>query len=329
MRLYHYTTSHWGLENLKKKRLKIALLDECNDPFELWGCWQGDPKLRAKIRSWKKEMARNYGILCLSATWHSPLMWSHYAERHKGICLGFDVPDEKFKQVQYTNLRVKLSKKTSEDEIASLLFLKYAGWSYEEEWRAWAKLEDKTEGHFFKEFGPDLTLREVYIGSFSQVSRMQVGEAIAYRLVQDEERISGLRICSSDRQANQWSDMFEPRRVRSPWRTAGRLIAHGALGSMHHGAERSASMDRMPPRALRLSANGWRYPGSAYRVAVTKDRGTVCSKTAIGRNPARIGISQSGIVKGGDRDCARRIDSPAEDRCCSHSAKFNRLGPMV
>jgi hypothetical protein len=23
-------------------------------------------------------------------------MWSHYGDRHKGICLGFDVPDNEF-----------------------------------------------------------------------------------------------------------------------------------------------------------------------------------------------------------------------------------------
>jgi hypothetical protein len=180
MRLYHYAPAHWGLENLKKKRLKIVLLDECNDPFELWGCWQGEPKLRAKIQSWKHQMAKEHGILCFSGTWHNPLMWSHYADRHKGLCLGFDVPDTIVREVKYTTVRPKLGKNISEDEIASLLYLKYAGWSYEKEWRAWVSLNEKVDGHYFCDFDQNFLLKEIYVGSFSDLSRMQVTDAVGH-----------------------------------------------------------------------------------------------------------------------------------------------------
>lgn len=36
-------------------------------------------------------MSEKYGLLCFCETWQSPLLWNHYADRHKGICLGFDV----------------------------------------------------------------------------------------------------------------------------------------------------------------------------------------------------------------------------------------------
>ena len=41
----------------------------------------------AKIE--EKTTANEYGALCLSETWESILMWSHYADSHKGYCIGF------------------------------------------------------------------------------------------------------------------------------------------------------------------------------------------------------------------------------------------------
>ncbi|WP_426582672.1 DUF2971 domain-containing protein [Mucilaginibacter sp. R-33] len=36
-----------------------------------------------------EALDRNYGVLSLSARWDSILMWSHYAQNHKGYCIGF------------------------------------------------------------------------------------------------------------------------------------------------------------------------------------------------------------------------------------------------
>ena len=37
-----------------------------------------------------EERTRNFGVLCLSSINNSILMWSHYADQHKGIVLGFE-----------------------------------------------------------------------------------------------------------------------------------------------------------------------------------------------------------------------------------------------
>ena len=39
---------------------------------------------------------KHYGVLSLSKRWDSILMWSHYAEHHKGFCIGFW--EEKFRK---------------------------------------------------------------------------------------------------------------------------------------------------------------------------------------------------------------------------------------
>jgi hypothetical protein len=48
-------------------------------------------------------------MLCFSRDWHNPVQWSHYADKHRGICLGFDVPDSLLVPVQYTKEPPKLN----------------------------------------------------------------------------------------------------------------------------------------------------------------------------------------------------------------------------
>lgn len=51
---------------------------------------------------------KRIGIACLSENWNSLLMWSHYAENHKGYCTGFDEKwirfCQKFENLNETNL---------------------------------------------------------------------------------------------------------------------------------------------------------------------------------------------------------------------------------
>jgi hypothetical protein len=43
LRAYYLLTSQYALENLRHRRLKIAQLDDLNDPFDLWALAQPDP----------------------------------------------------------------------------------------------------------------------------------------------------------------------------------------------------------------------------------------------------------------------------------------------
>jgi len=96
-RAYHFVSLTYGLDDLRRRRLKISRLDDLNDPFELWAIAQSDRRLRQAMRTTKEQMARQYGLLCFSRGWHNPVLWSHYADRHRGIALGFDVEKERSK----------------------------------------------------------------------------------------------------------------------------------------------------------------------------------------------------------------------------------------
>jgi hypothetical protein len=94
------------------------------------------------------EMTRK-GIFSLSETWKSPLMWSHYADEHRGVCLEYDttqMPHPNIATVDYRSPRsVKASdliewklKASSEAELRvhhTYFFSKSPQWRYEKEWR--------------------------------------------------------------------------------------------------------------------------------------------------------------------------------------------------
>jgi len=177
-RAYHFVPLCYGLDDLRHRHLKIAQLDELNDPFELWAIAQPDPRLRQAISATKQQMAEQYGLLCFSLDWHNPLLWSHYADRHRGVALGFDVNEQMLKPVSYVKDRPVLEK--INDKIShSLLFTKYEDWRYEQEARIYTTLKDpdpKT-GLYFADFGEQLVLREVIAGPLCAVTKQELCDA--------------------------------------------------------------------------------------------------------------------------------------------------------
>jgi Protein of unknown function (DUF2971) len=180
MRVFHFVNKKYGLEDIQRRRLKIATLPELNDPFELFGINLSNPELRCAFRATKEELSINRGILCFSKSWHNPVQWSHYAEKHTGLCLGFDVPDEHLAPVNYSGRRLAVAAQTllnpSEIDAATakkFLFTKFAHWRYENEVRCFLSLDERDEdsGLYFAEFSDRLALKQVIVGAESNASR--------------------------------------------------------------------------------------------------------------------------------------------------------------
>ncbi len=106
MRLYHFINKHYGLKDLREKRLKIARIMELNDPFEFLGVGLSDSKLRKAMETIKQDIANECGLLCFSKSWGNPVQWSHYADGHQGLCLGFDVLDKFLDKINYVDERL-------------------------------------------------------------------------------------------------------------------------------------------------------------------------------------------------------------------------------
>jgi hypothetical protein len=172
MRVFHFLSAANALSDLIFRRLRVSRYADMNDPFELLA--GGNIKSAAMLRtlkSFREEFNRDYGLLCFCRRPISPLLWGHYADKHRGICLSFDIPDETAMPVKYPEnlLAVEYDPATqtiSEDSKRALVASKYKHWEYEVEVRVQIPLKDlKPEaGSFFVPFGPDLLLREVQLG---------------------------------------------------------------------------------------------------------------------------------------------------------------------
>ena len=106
MRVYHFINTQYGLQVLLERRLKIARVHELNDPFEFMGIDVSEDTLREAMESVKDQYNETWGILCFSNRWDSPVQWAHYADGHRGLCLGFDIPDEHLTKVTYVDKRL-------------------------------------------------------------------------------------------------------------------------------------------------------------------------------------------------------------------------------
>lgn len=173
MRVYYLTTTQFALSNIALRRVKLARFNDLNDPFELLAVDVASEDLRTGIRAMKSQVNSSEGLLCFSREWNEPLLWSHYGEKHKGIALGFDVPDRRLERVRYIKGMRKLnvlSEHTSQETIKKFLtrlrFTKFDGWTYEKEERQFFTLDQlkPLSGLYFVPFSNELELREVILG---------------------------------------------------------------------------------------------------------------------------------------------------------------------
>ncbi|MFZ3618212.1 DUF2971 domain-containing protein [Leclercia barmai] len=103
----------------------------------------------------KINLMTNYtsGVLSLAQNYDCPLMWSHYADQHKGFCIGYDVSDNGFYDIYALNYggsrfittqqiydmlfgsteSIRKSAKKTIDEV--VLLSKAPQWCYEKEHR--------------------------------------------------------------------------------------------------------------------------------------------------------------------------------------------------
>ncbi|RED17070.1 DUF2971 domain-containing protein [Parasphingopyxis lamellibrachiae] len=175
--VYHFTKERWARQAVINKRLKIARIADLNDPFELMGLRVRDKRTRQAFLSWKDEMNRRYGILCFSRNWQSPLLWSHYADRHRGICLGLEVRSDYLKSIKYQKTRKDFRNEALDEKLLDyLLFTKFHEWSYEDELRLCSRLEtpDSTDDQYYSELNEDIRLREIIIGPLNELRRADI-----------------------------------------------------------------------------------------------------------------------------------------------------------
>lgn len=178
MRAYKFLDEKFGMKSLREKRLKISVLEDLNDPFELLPYQMTDRNRRTALYATRKQIASNRGLLSLSATWRDPVLWAHYANKHKGLCLAFEVPDATCRAVAYEKHRLKLPATPVLSDAETLIFTKYANWQYEQELRIWVALNESDGGLYFADFGPALILKKVIAGARCTLPLHEIEDAI-------------------------------------------------------------------------------------------------------------------------------------------------------
>jgi len=127
---------------------------------------------RKRVKIWKRKKTNRLGIACFSECKDSVLMWSHYADMHKGICLEYDTnilsdfllshTHFRFNEVDYGKSKMSKTRlkeygsalvddcgiKLTNDMLYLIAYYKARCWSYEEEWRLVRILDDSESGKY-------------------------------------------------------------------------------------------------------------------------------------------------------------------------------------
>lgn len=173
IRVYHLTSEEYAIGNIALGRMKVARFSDLNDPFELMAANFRERHVRKIVRNFKNAYDSHTGLLCFSADWLNPVLWSHYGAKHRGVCLGFNLQRSRAQTVRYEHERLLLKINESgeptdlDPELRDLLLsTKFRHWEYEQEVRVFLPLDQaQQEGalHFYP-FNEDLQLAEVILG---------------------------------------------------------------------------------------------------------------------------------------------------------------------
>lgn len=143
-----------------------------NDPME--GFYEPSGRLKQEPQ-WRETYRnillakRSIGIACFSETFDNAVMWAHYADNFRGICIAYSasklrdlLPDSaRLVRVSYADTPIYVSKHDKDDLVTAaqkILSQKRYNWAYEREWRV---LGDQP-GRLFCDGD---TVTDIYFGS--------------------------------------------------------------------------------------------------------------------------------------------------------------------
>lgn len=167
-RVYYLT----GAQDLALQRIKVARFADLNDPFELLSLDSPRKTRRDALIKRKKDINEKEGLICFSRSFFSPVLWGHYADRHTGIGMGFDIPNGRLHEVLYEKKRrASRNDIPTVDELKDLRRVKFIDWEYEQEMRFFVDLTKlpKESGMYFYPFDETVKLRELILGPLCEI----------------------------------------------------------------------------------------------------------------------------------------------------------------
>ena len=203
IQLYRFLDADAGLKTIKSRHFRISRLHNLNDPFEWrFGYTRHNPEQETILAPWRESVFESQnkvrGIICFSATSKEPVLWSHYADKHRGMAFEVDCINDSslLKKISYPSKRVAIDIPTfarlQHDEVNLKKYLnpmmeqmiqqKSPSWAYEKEYRFNVEFEKVanlqfSEGHYALPI-PDDFLTRVILGWKCQLEERDILEAL-------------------------------------------------------------------------------------------------------------------------------------------------------
>lgn len=120
---------------LLNKRFYAAKYAQLNDPME--GLVFSEGTAGGKSTHQFCNEREKYRVVSFSADRENVLLWAHYADSFRGVCIGVDIEDSLVNRVRYDEASEEaVGAQLQTDENASNVFgRKLSAWSYEKEYR--------------------------------------------------------------------------------------------------------------------------------------------------------------------------------------------------
>lgn len=205
-KLYRYSKAdEWNICNLCKQQLRLSEVGELNDMFE--GIMPQQKQVTEK--EWKAFGKLAY-VKCFSENWDNLLMWAHYADGGRGMCVEYNLTwmpaddpvfqhlypvhytDQRYSSVQFTDEAENAAERDSilacqeywSERMLAYHLVKSMDWKYEQEWRlvvpAYEVDNPKNVLKIKKQLLPFPCVSAVYLGSkMPQEKKNQIRDVVS------------------------------------------------------------------------------------------------------------------------------------------------------
>ena len=185
--LYRYLPADAAIKTIESRCFRVSRITELNDPFEWSFGFDGSrPERIAEDRRERDEMIQEFnekwGVLCFCEVFKDPVMWSHYADRHRGLVIEIkaNVHEDAYHKVLYSRRPILQQNWLDDRErhaqelkgtFKKFFRFKARSWKYEREWRVVISLNQcEFAGGMFLWRIPDNFVTRVIVGIRSPVS---------------------------------------------------------------------------------------------------------------------------------------------------------------
>lgn len=208
--LYKYVSLSRVVDILDNHRLFLSAGTNFNDPFEI------------TVTDKKKHTVRHIEglhILSLTNSYRNKLIWSHYTDSHKGVCLTVKVPNRLVYPICYSTKRIyedsdidniisssiKIAKKSVDKDFSALsenkkiAYIKDKKWLYEKEYRIVFDKDDELgliyeDGKWFM----SVKITNVYLGANFYKNEDRIQSEIMDACKRNKVKVAQMVLSDSD-----------------------------------------------------------------------------------------------------------------------------------